>query len=191
MLNRKFLVKLHLVLAAVALSISAMFFITGGLYTFDYEPSSYAKEYRFNLSEPMQLKLKPLKIMAREKLAELGVDEPLGKAKLKKDRKRKSYRLVWKGKNHSMILRPSSENSSVAILTVKTPSWYGRFMRLHKGKGGDIFNIFSIIASAALLLILLSGVIIGLQLTAFRKLTLYSLAGGLLLFAVMVIYAQF
>jgi len=191
MLNRKFLVKFHLVLAAVALSVSAMFFITGGLYTFDYEPSSHAKEYRFKPAEPMQLKLKPLKATAREKLAELGIDEPLGKAKLKKDRKRRSYKLVWKGKNHSIILRPSSDDSSVAVLTVKTPSWYGRFMRLHKGKGGDIFNIFSIIASAALLLILLTGVIIGLQLTAFRKLTLYSLAGGLLLFAAMVIYAQF
>jgi hypothetical protein len=191
MLNRKFLVKLHLVMAAVALSISTMFFITGGLYTFDYEPSSYAKEYRFTLSEPMQLKLKPLKAMAREKLATLSVDEPSGKAKLKNDRKRRSYKLVWKGNNHSVVLRPSSADSSVAVLSVITPSWYGRFMRLHKGKGGDIFNIFSIVASLALLLILLSGVIIGLQLTAFRKLTLYSLAGGLLLFAAMVIYAQF
>jgi len=190
MLNRKFLVKLHLVLAAIALSVSAMFFITGGLYTFDYEPSSYAKKYKFTLSKPLQLKLKPLKATAREKLAELGVDEPSGKAKLKYDRKRKAYKLVWKGKNHSVVLRPSTSDSSVAVLSVITPSWYKRFMRLHKGKGGDVFNVFSIVASVALLLILLSGVIIGLQLTAFRKLTLYSLGGGLLLFAAMVIYAQ-
>jgi hypothetical protein len=191
MLNRKFLIKLHLVLAAVVLSISAMFFITGGLYTFDYEPSSRAKEYRFKQSKPLQLKLNPLKTMAREKLAKLHVDEPFGKAKIKYDKKRQAYKLVWKGNNHSVVLRASTSDSSVAVLTIITPSWYKRLMRLHKGKGGDVFNVFSIIASVALLLILLSGVIIGLQLTAFRKLTLYSLAGGLLLFAAMVIFAQF
>ena len=191
MLNRKFLVKLHLVMAAIALSVSAMFFITGGLYTFDYEPSSHEKRYRFTLSKPLQLELKPLKTMARKKLAKLHVDEPFGKAKIKYDKKRKAYKLVWKGNNHSVVLRASTSDSSVAVLSVITPSWYKRLMRLHKGKGGDVFNVFSIIASIALMLILISGVIIGLQLTAFRQLTLYSLAGGLLLFALMVIYAQF
>lgn len=191
MLNRKFLIKLHLVMAAIVLSVSAMFFITGGLYTFDYKPGSYSQEHRFQLSEPMQLQFKPMKTLAEEKLSELGLNNPLGKAKFRHDKKRHSYKLKWYGSNHSIILRPSSINSSVAVLTIKTPSWYNRFMRLHKGKGGDLFNIFSMITSVALLLIMLSGVMIGLLIPTFRKLTIYSLSGGLLLFASTVIYAQF
>lgn len=185
------LIKLHLVMAAISLSLVTMFLITGGLYTLDYKPSSYSKEYRVTLSEPMKRDYQQLKALARVELEKLGLEAPLGKAKLKSDRKRHAYKLEWAGSNHSISLRPSSINSSVAVIKVKTPSWYNRFMRLHKGKGGDLFDIFSIVASVVLLLILLSGVILGLQIPTFRMLTLYSLSGGFLLFTALVIYAQF
>ena len=88
MLNRKLLVKLHLVMAAAMLSITAMFFITGGLYLFDYKPGSSSKEYRFELSEPMQANHKLLKTIAHEKLAQLNIDDPSGRSKIKRNQKK-------------------------------------------------------------------------------------------------------
>ncbi|MDQ6961671.1 MAG: hypothetical protein Q9M28_03960 [Mariprofundaceae bacterium] len=191
MFNRQLLVKLHLIMAGLTLAIAVMFFITGALYTWNYKPSSYSTEYRIQVEKPLHRDYKLLKSVTRVELAKLGINEPLGKAKLKSDRKRNSYKFTWSGKNHRATLRPSSKGGLHAVLTVKTPSWYNRFMRLHKGKGGDIFDIFAISASIVFLFILISGVIIGLQVPIFRKLTLYSLGGGCLLFAGLVIYAQF
>jgi len=191
MFKRQFLVKLHLVMAGMTLALAMMFFITGALYTWNYKPSSYSQEYRFDLKEPMQKDYKQLKSTARAELKRLGISEPLGKAKLKRDKKHHSYKLYWKGKNHSVTLRPSSKGALHAVLTVKTPSWYNRFMRLHKGSGGDLFDIFAITGSIVLLFILITGVIIGLQVPVFRRLTLFSLGGGFLLFASLVAYAQF
>ncbi|MDQ6975208.1 MAG: hypothetical protein Q9M22_01435 [Mariprofundaceae bacterium] len=189
MIKRKLLIQLHLLLAASSFSIVAMFLITGALYTYNYKPSTYSTEYRIRLSKPMTRDYRSLKRIAHQELEKLGLSDPLGKAKLRK--KRRHYKLVWYGRNHTITLRPSSKDHSIAVLKVKTPSWYSRFMRLHKGKGGDLFDVFSIVASVILLLTLLSGVILGLQIAVFRRLTLYALSGGLLLFSTLVVYAQF
>lgn len=83
--------------------------------------------------------------------------------------------LVWYGKNHDVILRASTQNQAVAVTTVKTPSWYGRFMRLHKADGGDVFAFYAIGTTIVLLLILLTGVLIGLKTKLYRKLTIRAL----------------
>lgn len=191
MFKRQFLVKLHLIMASMTLALAAMFFITGALYTWDYKPSSYSEKHYIELSEPLKRDYKYLKTTARAELEKLGISEPLGKAKLKRDKKHHSYKLYWKGKNHSVTLRPSSKGELYAVLSVKTPSWYSRFMRLHKGKGGDLFDIFAITAAIVFMFILISGVIIGLQVPIFRRLTLFSLGGGIVLFVSMVAYSQF
>lgn len=190
MIKRNLLVKLHLVMAAITLPFILMFFITGALYTADYKPSYSVKEYRVKLNAPLKYDYVWLKNIAHKELARLNINDPSGKAKLRTDKKRKSFKLSWQGKNHNISLRPSSVDHSIAVITVRTPSWYKRFMRFHKAKGGDLFDILSIISSIILLLIVISGVVIGLQVKLFKKLTVYSLSFGSIFFILLIIYTQ-
>ncbi len=187
-MDRKNLVKIHLMMAAVALPLLLMFVITGGLYTFEYKPSSETKEYRMTMSAPLDGDVEKMKNIVRQVLSEHDLGVPTGKAKVK--RSGRSYKMKWSGKNHSVKLRVSSRDHRVAVIEVKTPSWYHRLMRLHKGKGTDLFDIFSITMSIFVVFILFTGVWIGLKTAAYKALTVKALGLGTALFLVMVIAAQ-
>jgi len=111
--------------------------------------------------------------------------------KLEWDKKRQELYLDWSGRNLHVKLRPSTRDARVAVLKVYTPSWYNQFMRLHKGKGKDEFDIFVIISAIIMMLILLSGVVIGLGLSKLRGLVLYSMGAGTLIFFGLAFYSQF
>jgi len=187
--DRRILVKLHLIMAAVALPPLLMFVITGGLYTLEYKPSSSKNEYRVTMSAPLDGNKEKMKDVVRQVLSEHGLDAPTGKAKVK--RSGRSYKMKWSGKNHSANLRASSRDKMVAVIEVKTPSWYNRLMRLHKGKGSDLFDMFAIAMSVFVTFILLTGVWIGLKTAAYKTLTIQALGLGSALFLAMVIAAQF
>lgn len=188
-MDRKILVKLHLIMAAVALPLLLMFAITGGLYTLEYKPSSEKKEYRVTMSAPLDGNVERMKDIVRQELSKHNLDAPMGKAKVK--RSGSSYKMKWAGKNHSVNFRVSSRDNTVAVIEVKTPSWYNRLMRLHKGKGGDLFDAFAIAMSVFVVFILLTGVWIGLKTPTYKALTVKALSLGSVLFLAMVIYAQF
>ncbi len=168
-----------------------MFLVTGALYTYGYKPSSTTVEHRLTLEYPLEKDYDLLNNLLISELAKLNVEHPLGKAKLKRDKKRRSFIMEWEDNNMSVSLRHSSVNKKRAVFKIKHYSWYNRLMSLHKGKGEDIFDIFTIASSVLMLLILISGVILGLQVPGLRKFTLYSLGVGVSLFVGMVAYVQF
>lgn len=191
MIKRYTLIKLHTILASVAFPITVMFFITGVLYISDIKPETSRVEFRINMDAPLQEDAGLLKQIARDELARRGISEPLGRSKMKWDSKLDIFYLFWDGDNHWLRIRPSTRNMSVAVLKVYTPSWYGRFMSLHKGHGKDSFNYFVIAVVVVMMLTLLSGTIIGLSLPKLRKQVLYSMGTGVLLFLGLMLYSQF
>lgn len=190
-LSRLFLVKAHIIMASLTLILMMMFFITGALYTYGYKPSTYETEYRFEQDIPLEKDMPMLLGIVVTELERLQIKEPFGTPKIKRDKKRHSYKLVWSGKNRYISLRPSGSNPKVAVMIVEEYSWYYRLMRLHKAKGPEFFEWFTIISSAVVMLILLSGVIIGIQAPGLRKITISSLAAGMVLFFSILFYVQF
>jgi len=188
--NRQLLVKIHLILAATTLPIMLMFLVTGGLYTAEYKPSSHKQTYEVKLEKPLQADIVQLKQVVHQKLIELKLDDPNGKARLKRDKKRGGKKFVWSGSNHTVTMWSHANDRSVVSIEISTPSWYKRLMKLHKGKGGDVFDIFAIVTAIVLILVLFTGVWIGLQSMAYRKLTWTALGSGSLLFVLLVLYAQ-
>ena len=118
------------------------------------------------------------------------MDDPDGKAKLKRDKKRGGKKFVWSGANHTVSMWSHADDRAVVSIEVSTPSWYKRLMKLHKGKGGDVFDIFAITTAIVLMLVLLTGVWVGLKTKPFRRLTLMAMGSGSLLFVLLVLYAQ-
>lgn len=190
-IKRLFFVKTHLILAGLSLSIMTMFLITGALYTYGYKPSSHTIKHR--VTEPQALKkdIVVLTDIALRELQKLGISPPITKPKMKRDKRWGVFKLVWSDENKRVSLRPSTRNNHVAVMKIKQYSWYSRLMSLHKGKGKDIFDIFTISAAIILFIVLLSGVLVGLMAQGLRRLTLYSVVSGMMLFVGMVTYVQF
>jgi len=191
MIKRYTLMKLHMILASVVFPITVMFFITGVFYISDIKPESARVEFRTELDQPLQPDAERLLAIARVELASRGIAEPLGEAKLEWDSDLEIFYLDWDGNNHWLKLRPSTRSMHVAVLKIYTPSWYGRFMSLHKGHGKDSFNYFVIAMVIVMMLTLISGVWMGLSLPKQRKLVLKSMGAGFLLFLILVLYSQF
>jgi hypothetical protein len=165
--------------------------ITGFLYTYGYTPSTYSTSYRVIQEQDLKADLPTLQAIVMEQLNKLNISKPIKTAKIKPDKKRKSFILIWSDKNFSVSLRPSTQNHAVAVIKIKHYSWYYRLMRIHKGKGNKASDIFTMASAVIILLILISGVFLGLQSPAFRKLTLYSLSSGIILFVSLIAYVQY
>ena len=191
MIKRYTLIKLHVILASVVFPITVMFFITGVFYISDIKPETSVEKFRIEMEKPLQEDAKLLKQIAKNELAKRGISEPLGKAKMKWDKDRDIYYLNWSGDNNWLKIRPSTRNMSVAVFKVYTPSWYGRFMNLHKGHGKDSFNYFVIAMVVIMMLTLISGTLVGFSVPKLRKMVTYSMGTGTALFLGLMIYSQF
>ncbi|GAV20912.1 hypothetical protein MMIC_P1888 [Mariprofundus micogutta] len=191
MIKRYTLMKMHMILASVVFPITLMFFLTGVFYINDIKPESTIEKFRVELDQALPRDAGLLREIAAGELARRDLSEPLGRAKLKWNSDLEVYYLFWDGENHWLKMRPSTENMNVAVFRYYTPSWYGRFMSLHKGNGKNIFNYFVIAMVIVMLLTLISGTMMGLSLPKQRKLVLRSMGAGFVVFFALVLYSQF
>ena len=188
-MKRNLFIKIHLIMAATILPVVLMYVITGALYTAEYKPSSHNETFDVQLDAPLVRDIQLLKDVVHDALAKREIEDPDGKAKLKRDKKRGGKKFVWKGDNHTVSMWAHADNRAVVSIEVSTPSWYKRLMWIHTADGGDAFEIFSIIVAILLVFVLLTGVIVGLQVKLFRGLTLYSMGFGSLLFLAMMYFS--
>jgi len=191
MIKRYTLMKVHMIMASIVFPMTVMFFITGSLYIFDIEPETDVNSFRVTMDDPLQQDLDLLKSIATRELARRDISPPLGDTKMKWNSDLDIYYLFWDGDNHWLKIRPSTRNQYVAVIKVYTPSWYGRFMSLHKGHGKDAFNWFVISMAVIMMLTLLSGTMMGLSLPKQRNRVLYAMGAGTCLFFALVLYSQF
>ncbi|MDQ6997200.1 MAG: hypothetical protein Q9M17_00620 [Mariprofundus sp.] len=191
MIKRYTLIKMHIMMASVIFPMTVMFFITGVLYISDIKPETSTDSFRITLDQPMQQNADKLKQIAKDELAKREISAPLGRVKLKWDSDLDIYYLFWDGENRWLKIRPSTRDQHVAVIKVFTPSWYGRFMSMHKGNGKDSFNYSVIAMVVVMMLTILSGTMMGLSLPKQRKRVIYSMLTGTFLFLALVLYSQF
>lgn len=190
-MKRYTLVKIHMILAAIALPITVMFFLTGTLDILDIEPE--VKEIKYNnwYEPPLKEDLGLLQKIAEDELAENEIEKPNAEPEIRWNKKSQSNEFNWEGRNSQIILRSATEDEHVGIIYIRKPGIYDHFMVLHTGDGKEIFNYFIIASSIMMLVILISGVAIGISLPKFRKTVLYSMGTGLVLMFGLMFYSQF
>lgn len=176
---RRKLTMLHLTLAAFFFPVALMFAFTGGLYTLAIKGGYQDEVRQLSLARPLTADLAALVTLAQEELNATGDDLPSGGASLKKAGN--SFELEWTGVERDVILRPTADPLRAELLIKDTDNWR-HFVQLHKAKGSDIAKGISVAWAVALVLILLSGVTMGLTAPAFRGLTAQSMAWGFVTF---------
>jgi hypothetical protein len=179
--SRLFLTKLHLLLAAFLFPAILMFLVTGALYTWGETGRIDETKREVALAAPLDAKSEPaMRAIALAELAKAGLEAPSGKARLREAGGQSSFE--WVGSRRDVIVEPTADPLK-ATVTVKEASLHRTMVQLHKAKGGTLFKIYATVLAVALFLLVVSGVIMGWQVPALRRLTVWGSGAGLVAFA--------
>ncbi|NOQ16045.1 MAG: hypothetical protein GQ581_03215 [Methyloprofundus sp.] len=182
LINRIFLIKLHMVVAAFIFPAALMFLLTGALYTWGIKGHYDTENFSVSLQQPMQNDKAWLTQLAIHELNVRELSLPSGKAKIKAVGN--SYYFEWTGAQLDIALAPTS-NPFVAQLKIKRTGWHRLFVQLHKAKGGEAFKVYAVILASGLLFLFMTGMIMAWQMTKYRPLLLSSASIGILFFMTM------
>ena len=80
-----------------------------------------------------------------------------------------------------------TDDPQVAEVTIKQASFHRWLVQLHKAKGSTVFKVYATILATVLFLLVASGLILGLQVKALRRLTLVSSVAGFGAFVIFVL----
>lgn len=174
-MNRLFLTKLHLVLAAFMFPAVLMFLATGALYTWGSKGAWHEETVAVTLDQPLASDEALLKQIALAELARRGLPAPSGTASVSEAGEPAS--LEWSGARSEASVK-ATDNPLVAEVTVKQASFHRWLVQLHKAKGSTFFKAYATLLAGVLFLLVLSGVVMGLQSAPLRRLTIGSSLAG-------------
>ncbi|MEP6392890.1 MAG: PepSY domain-containing protein [Alteripontixanthobacter sp.] len=177
-MNRVFLTKLHLILAAFMFPAVLMFLLTGALYTWGNKGEWH--EEIVQVSAPMEnADEAALREIALAQLAQRGLPEPSGAASVSGEGS--DLALAWTGARTDIKVA-ATDDPSVAEVTINQASLHRWLVQLHKAKGSVFFKIYATFLAISLFILVLSGLIMGLQVPALRRLTWRRSGAGLAAF---------
>lgn len=178
-MNRAFLTKLHLILAAFMFPAVIMFLITGALYTWGNKGAWYEESANILLKQPLTEQSEgEITNLAVQEL--LGRDLPMPSGKLAVT-EGEGASLTWNGARAEIELT-ATDDPMVAEATIREASFHRWMVQLHKAKGSDYFKVYATLLASVLFLLVLSGVIMGMQVKALRGITIASSALGAVAF---------
>ena len=179
-MNRAFLTKLHLVAAAFMFPAVLMFLLTGGLYTWGNKGEWRESTQLVELAEPIGSQDEAaLKAIAASTLAERGLALPSGAASISGEGADQS--LSWVGARTEVSVQASGD-PGVAEVAIKEATLHRWLVQLHKAKGSVWFKAYATALAVVLFMLVVSGVIMGLQVKSLRRLTVLSSMGGAVAF---------
>ncbi len=179
-MSRTLLTKLHLAFAAFMFPAVLMFLITGALYTWGNKGEWYESSYEVPLSQPFENQTQgDLTSLAVQVLLEQDVAIPSGTEALNGEGADQA--LAWTGARSEVSVK-ATDDPMVAEVAVKEASLHRWLVQLHKAKGSTYFKVYASMLAAVLFLLVASGIVMGLQVKALRKLTISSSVVGLVAF---------
>jgi hypothetical protein len=181
-INRTTLIRVHLLLATFIFPVALMFIVTGAFYTWGIKGSYTSEVHMIPLDTPLVDEKQMLVGLIENRLQQLSISPPSGKAKVKKTGA--SFQLEWTGSKRDIVLEPTSDER-MAKLTIKETSWYRNLVQLHKAKGGQLFKVYAATLAISLFTILLSGFLMAWQIPKYRKMALLSSTAGIVVFLLM------
>ncbi len=178
-MTRKSIITLHLFLAAFLTPILIVIAISGGFYLFG-EKGSVAEHpiYQGELGE-FNFKTKDKEAQVKQFLAENNIEH--------------SFDYV-KGGGNFMVTRPTSKTHLLfekekgqLIVTKREPDFIAAIIEIHKGHGSRAMKLFQKVMAFALIVVLLSGLYLGLSSAMLRTKTLAISGAGLATFLLLVL----
>jgi hypothetical protein len=179
-MSRKAIITLHLALAAFFAPILLMVGLSGGFYLISEKGNVEQQEiYRGEIAS-LNLAAKDAESQIREFIKNHNIDH--------------EFEYI-KGNSKQSITRPTSKQHLLfeikdeqLIVTKRTPNFVASIVELHKGHGPRAFKTFQKFMALGLLLILLSGLYLGLTSPMFKYKTLYISGLGSALFLFLALF---
>ncbi|MFK7978210.1 MAG: PepSY domain-containing protein [Halioglobus sp.] len=175
-MSRSFLTNIHLYIAALFAPVLVMMACSGGLYLLGVKGNvnetaiELPADTEFNFKSPtVEQDLADLLAAAGEPHA-FEYTKSRGSSLITRPTSRQSYKL--------------SQSGAALQLTRLTPDFQASLIELHKGHGPQVFRTFQKLMAAGLVVVLVSGVWLGLSSRRLRVPTLLTSAVGLALFVV-------
>jgi hypothetical protein len=179
-MDRKILIKAHLIAAAFFTPALIIIAISGGLYLLGIKGTITATPVNVPAGTPFNIKAQSLDDEVRNLLQQLNINHEFEYVKVS---------------GNLLYTRPTSKthyeiNSSANGLQVQRnePSLQKRLIELHKGHGPLLFKDFQKVMALALLFILVTGTWLGLAAMGLRTTTGISVSSGLVVFLVLVLW---
>lgn len=183
-MNRIFLTKLHLWLAAFMFPAIVMFLGTGALYTWGVTGKTVDSEAQVAITAPLNAEDEAaMRAVAERYLADNDLAQPTGKARVRKMGEGFSYE--WTGSRRDVVVEPTADPLQAKVV-VKEATPHRVLVQLHKAKASTLFKVYASLLAAALFLLVLTGIILGLQIKVYRRITLIGSGVGLAFFAALV-----
>ena len=170
-MNRKLLVSLHLYLAAFFTPMILLVAITGGLYLFGIKGNVERTVVATLEQQTLNLKQDDLNAYASNLLQQAGVEE---------------HRFEYlKTYGNEAVTRPTSRthyqfkqtDAGIEVARME-PNLQAAMMELHKGHGPGLFKWLEKFLAIALVFVMLSGLLLGLQSPMLKVKTLALSAAG-------------
>jgi uncharacterized iron-regulated membrane protein len=174
-MNRKTLITIHMYLAAFFAPFVLLVCISGGLYLVGVKGEVQQESIYSQPGVALDTKSPGLKADVDRLLALAGVE---------------GYDFEYvKVKGETLYTRPTSREHYVIKqgqgqleVTRATPSLQSRMVELHKGHGPTLFKTFQKVFAVGLMFVILSGLWLGLSAAHLRRSTLFTAAGGAVVF---------
>jgi hypothetical protein len=172
---RKKIMLLHLIIASLITPMVLLVSISGGLYLSGYKGAVTSVDVDLPPTTLLDFKSKDLEEDIRRLIKSAGIEHDFEYLKVS---------------NSAIQTRPTSrvylefQQRDSLTLTVQTPNLQKTLIELHKGHGPTLFKLYQKFCAVGLILILLSGVYMGLASRGLRTKTLICLLLGLGLFVV-------
>ena len=175
-MSRKTLMVIHLYLAAFFTPVILIMALSGGLYLFNVKGDVTKGETVFIPGATLSASGDAKAEQVRALLAGAGLDDGFE---------------YLKERGNEMQTRPTSRDyyeikvkpDGVEIVPV-SPDLVAAMMELHKGHGPQLFRLLEQITAIGLVLILISGLVLGLQSPLLKNRTVAVTAAGILAFVI-------
>lgn len=174
-MSRTFLTKLHLIVAAFMFPAILMFLVTGVLYTWGNKGEWVEETASVTLQAPLVADEGALKAIALAELDKRALPAPSGSASVSEAGEPVS--LQWTGARSEASVT-ATDDPLVAEVTVKEATIHRNLVQLHKAKGSDVFKVYASFLAFVLFLLVASGLVLGLQAKALRRITVLSSVAG-------------
>lgn len=170
-MSRKFLITIHMYLSAFFAPAVLLVAISGGLYLAGFKGEVDQKQVYQSNAATIDPQSDQLNTAIQQLLAEAGVTQY-------------SFEYV-KVKGQTLYTRPTSTDHYIinltpagAVVTFAQPNLQARMIELHKGHGPSAFKTFQKVFAVGLVLIILSGVWLGVSASRLRQPTLITVVAG-------------
>jgi len=171
---RKYLVLAHLIFAGLLAPAFLLVAVSGGLYLLGNKGVVKTSALTLPPAVALDFKSKTLESDVRALLKKANIDHKFEYIKLREN---------------LIQLRPTSrsylqfEQSPEGLKAFrKVPNFQGSMIELHKGHGPKLFKFYQKLVALGLIGVVFGGLLIGVLSKAYRRKTVISITGGLILF---------